>query len=109
MAIATFTQYEDALRDDQSGIAVKNHTKGQREAYLRRHPELVGKLPDVRDANEKPTVAAPTVVGGRTWWAEPRRAGLRPIRRLCARRLPGRSQSTTRRCAMQRMRHLIAG
>ena len=75
MGITTFSFYGNELRDDQSGIAVKNHTAGQREAYLLRHPELVGKLPDVRDANEKPQLP-PTVVGGRTWWAEPRNAGL---------------------------------
>jgi hypothetical protein len=47
MAINIFADYGNELRDDQIGIAVQYHTQGQRDAYLRRHPELAGQLPAV--------------------------------------------------------------
>ena len=39
--------YNSELRDDQSGLLVKNHTQNQRDYYLLRHPEMAGKLPPI--------------------------------------------------------------
>ena len=47
---------------DKSGLIVKHHSAKQRENYLLRHPELVGKLPPVRDPNAMPAWETPTHV-----------------------------------------------
>jgi hypothetical protein len=52
-------------RDSETGSLVKHHSTKQREHYLLRHPELIGKLPPIADPNARPAWELPTHVGGR--------------------------------------------
>ena len=52
-------------RDPETGSLVKHHTEKQRENWLLRHPEMVGKLPPVVDPNAMPAWETSTHVGGR--------------------------------------------
>jgi hypothetical protein len=50
------TRYaHDDVHDAELGRSTKFHTPRQREFYLKRHPEMVGKLPPVQDPNRAPT------------------------------------------------------
>src|ERR1700742_4694665 len=44
----------DDVHDAETGRSTKFHTPKQREYYLLRHPEMVGKLPPVEDPNRLP-------------------------------------------------------
>ena len=54
----------DDVHDAELGRSTKFHTPLQREYYLKRHPQMVGKLPPVADPNRIPAWDNASTVAG---------------------------------------------